>query len=842
MLFFRDTYKLPEKDNSGKIKTCLTRTNRGEDYFSLPEPVQLPTAVLQIDKNNLPKFSMTYPLSASFKPLESAVDCNKSPTTSLEKASAMFADAKNNVRSVSSMFKFTSPVPVTQDSNIIDLVSSFSSSCEQTANEPRDTNSVCAPAIPTAPLLAPSVPTNDIKLEEKDWKCDDCWITNKSRVDKCAACGASKPGAKKHADPEPQVPSGAPPPPPKLDDKLASIVRAQKASKWECSCCLTSNDNNKGRCQCCDMEREGPSKEITPKPFKFPKESNITFKFGIDPKEQEENIAKKSNELSFGVKTKLKEAETNNNTYAAELPYFAKAEVKKLDEKKNDHKEISMWPTKITFSTSATSAPHSPPKQPISSPLKQPNVFSPSHMSPPKAVQDEVPRSLSTQLPTFQQMSTAKITEPVQSETVVHSVSSDNSIAKKMTVTKTAPTGLLEKAKAFSFGAPSTGINGGLFSSNPSSGAGGFSFGAAQAAVPSTKTAVPPLFSSPEPRLAHDSSNNLFTTSQPAPSAASSAALETVTAQLFGFGGKNTSTTSTIANFTFGTSNKEASSFGENTNKNASVFRTPNAFSMSATSAVPEASSGSSSFGAGGNTAFSFGATAGAFVNAGATATPADKTAAPLFGAQPTDSAASPLFGVQPATPNVFAPASTGTVNQQISLFASAPQPAPMFGSQPSTSIFSASNQPPAYGVPTQTQPSVFGVPVQAQSSVFGASAQNQTPAFGVPSQSQSSTFGSPAQNQTPAFGAPSQNQLQSFGASVQNQSPAFGSPIPSQAAFGVATQNQTPAFGVGTQNQSPAFGVIVQPVVTSEPMFNFGSQSTTPQGIFGFGQVNMID
>lgn len=113
------------------------------------------------------------------------------------------------------------------------------------------------PAAPPQTILPPI--TNSFGIQFKaaasTWECDACMIRNKSEATKCVACETPKTGAAPIA---PTTNYTTLPAVITTDDGFKSLV-AKQSAKWECAACMTRNDAQRKKCECCELEKPGGS-------------------------------------------------------------------------------------------------------------------------------------------------------------------------------------------------------------------------------------------------------------------------------------------------------------------------------------------------------------------------------------------------------------------------------------------------------------------------------------------------------------------------------------------------------------------------------------------------------
>ncbi|XP_075991606.1 uncharacterized protein LOC142986792 isoform X2 [Anticarsia gemmatalis] len=381
-----------------KVKTRrVARTNRGnQDQFETITPVKLPSATLQIDQNKLPTFAFDTPtvskLPATSTP-KVAFPVNK-PVETKENAEVPASNIKEN--DIASGKSSSKPkdwqCPDCWVSNKADVNKCVCCGYKQaTATVAKCSKCKLADSQPSKDKcvicenMASPQSGKSVQASSK-WKCDGCWIMNEDNVTKCVCCGGNRPTeaskaakAKQYAAiPEVTRPScggcftiSSIPPlaittptffgsSANNDSGFISIAKIQKSDKWECSSCLVRNESDKLTCVCCGSEKE-PKTKLPENKFNFGLSSNSTFKFGIDPKVQEANIASKPDDKTT-PESKLKEQSETNNNVLAETPTFTFALPTKKIDTKIDVPKVKPGDT-IRFTFGVPKAESSPEKK-----------------------------------------------------------------------------------------------------------------------------------------------------------------------------------------------------------------------------------------------------------------------------------------------------------------------------------------------------------------------------------------------------------------------------------------------------------------------------------------------
>lgn len=117
---------------------------------------------------------------------------------------------------------------------------------------------------------------SQFKSNANTWECSACMIRNKLEAQKCVACETPKPGGfgkSVSALPKLTVPSS--------DQGFKSIV-AQQNARWECTACMTRNEANRKKCECCEQSKPGAGSDSSTA-FSFGSTSSTTpkFTFGV---------------------------------------------------------------------------------------------------------------------------------------------------------------------------------------------------------------------------------------------------------------------------------------------------------------------------------------------------------------------------------------------------------------------------------------------------------------------------------------------------------------------------------------------------------------------------------
>lgn len=252
-----------------KIKSRLTRINRDErTVYEGTEPLNLPTAVLQIDKDNLPKFSLD--ASNSLTSLSSTHILTKtspaSVPTIISKNVIKINDSKVNhpEKPTTNNYLFSNPVTVSNEIVKYSSSPNFTfGSPEKAMEKVQDLTNIAINSekhFSTIQENTKSVP------QSEQWKCDDCWVSNKSDANVCVCCGGKKPKKDKPKnnvcsvckailsqgyinkcfDCEKKCNSAD-------KGKLSNIKLATNIdqSKWNCQDCWVKNDAGVEKCVCC---------------------------------------------------------------------------------------------------------------------------------------------------------------------------------------------------------------------------------------------------------------------------------------------------------------------------------------------------------------------------------------------------------------------------------------------------------------------------------------------------------------------------------------------------------------------------------------------------------------
>ncbi|XP_061714283.1 nuclear pore complex protein Nup153-like [Cydia pomonella] len=928
-----------------KVKTKRTRIHGIEadalDTHTIT-PVELPKAVLQIDPNNLPNFSI--PVASKSSSIEKPTPTTPFATSTFASKTASVEKSKSETTTSNSIYNFANPVRITSESpkptstppkftfgspeRSIDkplvsektsepsIILGASKESEKTEAAAADWNCpdcwvknksdaascVCcghkpqaaAAATPALPAkcslckLANSQPNSDkcvncAKVQVNNitkplkadttakWSCKDCWASNDDASDKCACCGAANP-KKQSTQTVPAVEKSggmcskcfstknsngtcskceeSKP------DNTFKIVLKSQANKWECEHCLVRNDSDKTKCVCCEAERSGAPKQPEKKQFNFGT-VNTTFKFGIDPKAQEANLAKMS-EKPEETKDKVEESETNNNVLAKAPPTFFFG----IPDKKSEDQPYAPKAAEKSAETPKATFTFGVPKQnslaPTSTPAPLfgiPNKLTEASKESEKKDKseekeklimndkpEEVKKAVEPAKPPVMMFGSAPLADKSTTNQLLSTaftLKKDASSASLSLATTSTPAPILTFSASTTGSAEKTGLFGATATTTPAT---TISFAPTTTATATSalsmfqKTDEKPvntIFQKSEPPTTTPTS--LFPKSD-APAASAAAPVSTTApaptaAPMFSFGSSQAQSGDKPSfNFTFGNSNK------------SDVFKPPTFAAKDSSTTVNQFSLGGSTTEnplapnplAGGN---GLSATNSLTSNSlGGNSLSVNPLAVGLSPGNGLSAAAPSIFGsaIQKetswtppnnSTANPFnANATTNSAPKPFSFGSSTPfsgTPAPAFGTN------NTQTSTPAFGSNLTTSPPAFGSATQpAAAPAFGASQTAATPAFGSNVQSTPNIFGMPSQNSQPSiFSTPNQNSTGMFGSPTQPaQAPALG-------MFGRPNVGATPTFG--TPNPSiPTFEAPSAP--SPAPSFNFGTSQTSS---FMFGQ-----
>lgn len=299
----------PKEENS-------TRTGKSQFSFSSPTQLKLPHFDKTIDPINNFKFSEPINVEATKNNSQSSVFGTTLPATGLFNAKATTVDSAKPVAplknaSVLEALNITKPsivpsttpmiittkptaavaAPIAPQKSLSDLFKSSSKqwecSCCMIKNDDAKDKCVACETPRNKPAPKPIEQTtsapltnsfgSQFKSNSSTWECSTCMIRNKLEAQKCIACETPKPGglAKSvSALPKLAVPSST-------DQGFKTLV-AQQNTRWECSACMTRNDANRKKCECCEQAKPGDSSDSSI-PFSFGSSSSATpkFNFGV---------------------------------------------------------------------------------------------------------------------------------------------------------------------------------------------------------------------------------------------------------------------------------------------------------------------------------------------------------------------------------------------------------------------------------------------------------------------------------------------------------------------------------------------------------------------------------
>ncbi|KAG7313046.1 hypothetical protein JYU34_000129 [Plutella xylostella] len=885
-----DTQDKEPSKYTAKVKSRLTRPKRGEnsDFENdMLTPVELPTGTLQIDHNNLPKFSFG---DATMPPASST------PHPSSRLANPLGSSKSNTAKTIISKndnFKFSSPIRISHDQAEDDVDSKFTfgspdRTVAKTAAAPLPplsslvaiTNSkdwkctdclvpnksdavkcVCCGGQRPAPADRPpkcvvcklansaankdkcvnceKTQTNSLSksTDSSKWKCDSCWVSNDEGVSKCVCCGATRPGA-----------------------PAAAAAAAAPAAQWKCDDCWVSNKSELDKCACCGGAKPGAKKTTaTPAPA-----ASTGFKFGIQPAAgtpATPTAPTVPTGFKFGVqsntdtnKTPISNSWNSTNSTPKITLNNSESSVKIADWRCDDCWVMNKGGYEQCAACGGAKPAATAPAPPTAS-------FSTPSCPPPPAPRWECSSCL---------------------------VKNDNNRMRCICCEAEKPGTKSEAFKnSFNFGA----------TPNLS-----FKFGIDAAATKTDAVTTKPLEDVTK-KLESETNNNTLpkapTFSFATPDKKSVSLVTDKDKPTFSFG-MPAKTESQTSSTNFLSAPVKVASVN-NEEKEQEVPKMPELPKTNSVAATPDegkqapapASTGSSgslfklpesdqgdkpkkplfgSFLDSGAGKESTDSKSSPFMNktetesksipsanaVTTTAAAAPATAAAVFTFNPVTTSEAPSFSFTAKTTPAIAPK---FVNGDSDTFRASPFPAassaaqkppafsfgsstafkpgegaPMFGGSSSGAVtFGAattaaptfgSTAAPTFGAPATTAPTTFGAPATTAPPAFGAPATTAAPTFGAPATTAAPTFGAPS-TAAPTFGAAASTPAPTFGSAVTNSAaPTFGSSVTNSAAptFGSAVSNSAaPTFGSAATNSVPTFGS----AVTNSAAPTFGSAAT---------------
>ncbi|XP_026760008.2 nuclear pore complex protein Nup153 [Galleria mellonella] len=265
------------KKHTTKIKSRLynsqlqSRRVRDEVDSTVVPPLDLPKVFLQIDHNNLPKFTFggttaskpnfTSTPKSSISSSTSALSC---PVTHTITKATENTISKSETTSVSSGFKFSNPVKISLD--VPQSISTIPKFIFVSPERPIDKLTIDKKESTISPIPAGASPPKEKAKAEmtksKDWQCPDCWVFNKTYVEKCVCCGFKK--MKVVEDKQDihsvckTVDSEANKDKCKNSEKISSdnfdtqpSLKVNNQNKNKCPDCWVFNDPSAEKCVCC---------------------------------------------------------------------------------------------------------------------------------------------------------------------------------------------------------------------------------------------------------------------------------------------------------------------------------------------------------------------------------------------------------------------------------------------------------------------------------------------------------------------------------------------------------------------------------------------------------------
>jgi nuclear pore complex protein Nup153 len=150
------------------------------------------------------------------------------------------------------------------------------------------------------------------KQKSQNWECKECFTQNVAAESKCLCCQSPNPNSN-NITKMPSLNSQENKP---LDDEFKKIVSKQNNSKWECSTCLTKNDDSSLKCLCCEQPKPNAVANATSFSFgslsstskvSLPPPSEVQFSFGMQTKSAVELPPPSEVKFSFGTSNNVKD-------------------------------------------------------------------------------------------------------------------------------------------------------------------------------------------------------------------------------------------------------------------------------------------------------------------------------------------------------------------------------------------------------------------------------------------------------------------------------------------------------------------------------------------------------
>lgn len=194
----------------------------------------------------------------------------------------------------------------------------------------------------------------NVKSKSDDWKCKDCWVTNKVDADKCVCCGSKNP--QKHS----QI----------IAKHTNNAFGTSKIKEdWKCPVCLSSNSSNLAKCNCCQSPKPGTVNEIDKDKLHKALNSPVTFKFGINHQKTSNEPEKVAEIVSIFNKDKNETSEKNNNTLPQSSTFKFGVTVAKTTECNTEKVTVDAPKPTFTFGITKPATTSSAPLEPVITPL-----------------------------------------------------------------------------------------------------------------------------------------------------------------------------------------------------------------------------------------------------------------------------------------------------------------------------------------------------------------------------------------------------------------------------------------------------------------------------------------
>ncbi|KAG5681163.1 hypothetical protein PVAND_010623 [Polypedilum vanderplanki] len=282
-----------------KMKNNITKNLLRNDktvFDQPPEPLNLPNIQLP-ELKSYPKFDIKLPVTTTESNANSYSKNKSIETPSMEMSTISSHNVNTNektssLKSISTTnrdnFKFSMPIIFDSDSETVDtsrIITNdkfiFSKPINIKEIENVNTTNVHFDIKSQQSTVKDDLFKNLVAKQNSQWECSSCLSRNDNEKTKCLCCDTVRQSNNSTTTLKPKETSPIVTTQP--DDLFKKLAAQQKKSQWECDACMTKNDLDKEKCLCCETPKPGnkPAASTNSSLLSTTSSSTLGFKFGM---------------------------------------------------------------------------------------------------------------------------------------------------------------------------------------------------------------------------------------------------------------------------------------------------------------------------------------------------------------------------------------------------------------------------------------------------------------------------------------------------------------------------------------------------------------------------------